>query len=63
MDGNPIMYVTSAWNISFLLYLLLQDSLDELEKMVVPKFENVVNKNAVVPRYEEHAYGPDEVGV
>ena len=45
------------------LILLLLESLDKLEEIVVPLFTNVENKNVKVPTYDEHPLGDKELGV
>ncbi|CAH1784511.1 unnamed protein product [Owenia fusiformis] len=43
------------------LCILGKDSLDDLGEKVVKLFSDVPNKNAVVPEWPEHPYGPNEL--
>ncbi|XP_066923110.1 insulin-degrading enzyme-like [Clytia hemisphaerica] len=42
--------------------VLGKETLDELEKMVTPKFEEIVNKNVEVPVYSDHPFGSSQLG-
>lgn len=45
------------------LIIILLESLDELEKIVVPRFQDIINKNVEVPTYADHPFGPEQLGV
>ena len=41
----------------------LQESLDELQEMVVSMFSGVENKNVEIKEWKEHPYGKEQVGI
>ncbi|KAH9525028.1 hypothetical protein Btru_000137 [Bulinus truncatus] len=43
------------------LCVLGKETLDELQKMVVPLFQNVVNKKTTIPRWDEPPYSKEEL--
>lgn len=43
------------------LAILGKESLDELEKLVVPLFSDVMNKHVDIPEWTEHPYGPEQL--
>lgn len=57
-------YIVYLSNIIFLFnWLIFPESLDELEAMVVPKFKDILDKNAESPTFPDHPLGPNELGV
>ena len=47
----------------FFVDCISKESLDKLQDMVVTMLSDVENKNVKIKEWDEHPYGPDEVGV
>lgn len=45
------------------LAILGKESLDDLEKMTVSLFSDVVNKNVEKPEWNDHPFGPEQLGM
>lgn len=43
--------------------VLSRETINELEKIVVPLFADVINKKVTVPVYKDHPYGEDQLGM
>lgn len=44
------------------IYIFIAESLDRLTDLVLPLFSGVENKTLQIPEWNEHPYGPEQLG-